>query len=245
MAASAAQPGRLRHPAALLAAWEAVAGVPTHERGPALLRQAGLSGPGDPLDVPLATLAPSLAHCYGETFGARAEGTVSCPGCGTALDVEVELAWLDGAAPERPVATEAPVGPGRLTVRAPTARDLLAAAGAADAAGEIVARCVRGADGRPARLAHLTPDDRSAVDAELERLTGAGLPQLRTACPDCGAAVVAAVDAGALLAAAVTAAAARLLRDVAELAGAYGWSESEVLALSALRRAAYLELARR
>jgi len=36
-----------------------------------------------------------------------------------------------------------------------------------------------------------------------------------------------------------------LLGDVAELAAAFGWSESEVLALSEARRRAYLDLARR
>src|SRR5262249_26139255 len=62
-------------------------------------------------------------------------------------------------------------------------------------------------------------------------------------CPSCEGAFVADVDLGAFVWAELRVRALRLLREVDALARAYGWSESEVLALSARRRAAYLELA--
>ena len=42
----------------------------------------------------------------------------------------------------------------------------------------------------------------------------------------------------------VTARAGALLHEVHRLASAYGWSETDVLAMSAMRRGVYLELAR-
>ena len=63
------------------------------------------------------------------------------------------------------------------------------------------------------------------------------------ACPHCATPWTAALDLGELLWRKLRDAAERLLLDVDALARAYGWSEPEVLALSPLRRAAYLQMA--
>jgi hypothetical protein len=57
--------------------------------------------------------------------------------------------------------------------------------------------------------------------------------------------VSAVVDPAMLLWSAVETHAVALLQDVADLAAAFGWNESDVLALSPRLRAAYLELAGR
>ena len=67
---------------------------------------------------------------------------------------------------------------------------------------------------------------------------------MRLACPECGSDVAAEVDPVALLADRVSDEVRDLLGDVAELAAAFGWSETEVLQLSEARRRAYLDLAR-
>lgn len=240
----------LRDPAVLLGAWEAAAGASGHARGPALLAAIGETAPAGSLGMPLDELAGALAWQYVTAFGPHAAGLITCPACAAMLEVDADLAALfprrragapDGSGAE----ADRAVGPGRLVVRAPTARDLLAAADAADPAAEIMRRCVRHADGTPARLAGLDPADLAAVDAELERRAGPGMPALSTACPGCGEQVIALVDAAALLWAAVRASAAALIQDIADLAAAFGWREDDVLALPGRRRAAYLELARR
>lgn len=231
----------LADPGTLLAAWEAAAGATGHRRGPALAAALGAEDSGDLLDRPLARLGARLGGSHAAAFGRHVAGVITCSECAAELDVEVDLAELFPAGGGEPAP---PAGPGGLTVRAPTTRDLIAAAGSADAATEIVRRCVRGPDGNPVRLADLSEAERALVDDELARRTGPGLPTLRTTCPECGAAVVAFVDPGVLLWSAVRSRVTSMLQDVADLAAAFGWREADVLALPPRRRAAYLELAR-
>jgi hypothetical protein len=63
-------------------------------------------------------------------------------------------------------------------------------------------------------------------------------------CPQCGAVEMADLDIGRFLWFEVRNAARRLLREIHELASAYGWSESAILAMSSERRQSYLELVR-
>ena len=62
------------------------------------------------------------------------------------------------------------------------------------------------------------------------------------ACPDCGERWSAAMDVGDVLWSELQSRAERLLLDIDVLARAYGWSEPQILALSPIRRAAYLQL---
>ena len=86
-----------------------------------------------------------------------------------------------------------------------------------------------------------------AVTEELGRRLAAADPQaelrLQLRCPECGAERPAEVDPAAFVWRELDDRARSTLAEVASLAAAYGWSESEVLALSRERRRAYLELA--
>jgi hypothetical protein len=62
-------------------------------------------------------------------------------------------------------------------------------------------------------------------------------------CEACGHEGSAQLDAGELLWDEIDARAHALLGEVHQLARAYGWTESEILGLSAARRAAYLSMA--
>ena len=90
----------------------------------------------------------------------------------------------------------------------------------------------------------LPPEVHERVDAAAEELAGASALAVRLGCPECGSDVAAEVDPVALLADRVSDEVRDLLGDVAELAAAFGWSETEVLQLSEARRRAYLDLAR-
>ena len=61
-------------------------------------------------------------------------------------------------------------------------------------------------------------------------------------CPRCENDWEEALDIGAFLWAEIEAHARRLLLDIHSLASAYGWSETEILSLSEVRRAYYVEM---
>jgi hypothetical protein len=226
--------GPLSDPVRLLTAWERGAGSPPVARGAAMVAAAGLvSDQGCALDLPLAACAALVVRAHVETFGGLVACTATCPGCGELIDVTLDLTAL----PVAPAST-ATVAVGALTVRALTTRDLLDAGSAEDPRALLLSRCVEGAGGPAA-----TVDD--AVDVAAERLAGAAAVVLRCVCPGCGAQVRVGLDPGLLLWEQVSAAAERLLVEVADLAAAYGWSETDVLRLSPMRRAAYRELADR
>jgi len=240
----------LADPARLLAAWEAGAGAPELARGCAVLGAAGLADPASLLDLPVGLVGLLGIRCFLTSFGPRVDALTACQACGATLDVALSLTellpgqsdvpGLDGA--EEPPERTLPLARGVVTVRSPTVRDLLAAAADRDPRGELVRRCAQRA-GSAVEVADLGPGELALVDEALEELSGVGLITARAACPDCGQPVAALLDPAALLWQQVQGAAPALLRDVATLAAAFGWSEREILALPAARRHVYLQLA--
>ena len=63
-------------------------------------------------------------------------------------------------------------------------------------------------------------------------------------CPECGASFDADLDPIGFVWTDLEVSAERTLRDVDELARAYGWTEDEILSLPASRRSAYLSIVR-
>ena len=173
------------------------------------------------------------------------DAVVGCPACGETLEVALPLADL--TRPPDPPATDRVAVPGAgegLVVRCPTSRDLLAAAASADPTAALLARCVTGAGGTAVDPASLAGPRRAAVDAVAERLAGRrgrraarGLPSLRRR----GEGGRRRHRAGV---ATDLPGSARVLAEVAELSAAFGWSEADVLAMSRVRRDAYLALVR-
>jgi hypothetical protein len=229
--------------AQVVSAWEAAAALPPVARGVALLERAGLVDDLDAgLDLPVGESAALAARLYADAFGDVVDGLVACAECAMVLDVTVPLRALPAAHGD---ATTVVAPDGReLRVRAPTTRDLLAAGDRADPARALLAACVSAPGGAPASADELGDEALGLVDGAAEDLAGAAAIVVRATCPECGADVAASVDVGALLWDRVARAAGEALDEVAELAAAFGWSEADVLALTPLRRAAYLVLAR-
>jgi hypothetical protein len=229
--------------AQLLSAWEAAAALPPAARGAALLERAGYVDDLEAaLDLPLGESAALAARLYAEAFGEVVDGLLTCSACATVLDVSVPLPAL----PDVQRDATAVIAPGgrELRVRAPTTRDLLVARERVDPARALVSACVSDAAGVPADPDELDEATLALVDDAAEELAGAAATMVRATCPECRADVAAPLDVGGLLWDRVARAAGEALREVAELAAAFGWSEMEVLALPPLRRGAYLELAR-
>ena len=81
-----------------------------------------------------------------------------------------------------------------------------------------------------------------ALSRRMETLDPGASVSFALACPQCGTGWDAQLDVGELVWQKLRAAAERLLLDVDALARAYGWTEPEVLRLSPVRRAAYLQM---
>jgi hypothetical protein len=82
-----------------------------------------------------------------------------------------------------------------------------------------------------------------ALSDRMEELDPGASISFALECPDCSTKWDALLNLGTLLWAKVQNSAERLLLDIDALARAYGWTEPDILRLSPLRRAAYLQLA--
>lgn len=133
------------------------------------------------------------------------------------------------------------VAVGEQTFRLPTSRDLAQVATSSDeqeAAIELLKLC---------RIGDVEPGGwtEEIIEKIAESLAAAD-PMAETrvalACPACDREWSDSLDVASFIWAELEARARRLLWEVHSLASAYGWSESETLALSAARRAVYLEM---
>jgi hypothetical protein len=236
--------------AALLDAWEHGLGQPPARRALALLATAYSDVPYDVLtrlsvgqgDARLLALRELL-------FGPRLHGVSSCPQCGEKIELDFAVADLRTAAPAEPppeTLTLSAAGH-EVMFRLPTFLDLEAAAVAPDAASArtaLLARCVLAATGSTGAVApeNLPAPVVAAVAEAMGRADPQAAAEIALVCPACSHRWTVAFDTGAFLWAEIHAWAQQLLRDVHTLAIAYGWSETEVLALPPGRRRAYLDL---
>jgi hypothetical protein len=220
----------------ILDVWERGRDRTLPERALELLAAGG--HPAPPESVSVGERDALLVELRELTFGPSLAAVVSCASCGELLEVELAAADLReerGGAGDQ--ALELEVEGARVRFRLPTAADLVAVAIAPDTgAGRalLLERCV--IEGEPG------PRVEDAVSAKMADADPAAWIELALACPACEARWSAPFDIVSFLWAELDACARGLVRDVHALASAYGWRESDVLALSAERREAYLEL---
>jgi hypothetical protein len=215
--------------------WERGAGL--HPLDRALLTLAATE-PGEPrhalADWPLGKRNAALFRLRRECFGSTLSGWAACPQCDERLEFSIDSEAL---LKERSEAAATIVAHGR-SFRPITSRDLASVAAEIDE---------RAAARKLLRLS--CADESDFADEEMEsvgELLAEADPLAETlldlTCAACGRHWQAPLDIAAWLWAEIEARARRLLCDVHDLAAAYGWTEREILALSELRRAHYLEL---
>jgi hypothetical protein len=236
-------------PAELLAAWERGRTQSLPERALTMLCAAEDGGlREDFVKLRVGRRDAALLALREATFGARLVALASCPACGE----QVELAFdaddvrVEAGADPAP-ALSVVAGGSELCFRLPTAGDLVAIAGADDvdeAERLLVVRCVLAGDSGRAPAPERLPEEaiRELADGMAEADPQADV-ELALRCPACGGAWRSPFDIASFLWREVAARARTLLRDVHTLAAAYGWSETDILALSPGRRQAYLDLA--
>jgi hypothetical protein len=166
-------------------------------------------------------------------FGSQLTGVTDCPECGEKIEVSLncaDLAWKTASEPPTEVAVES--NGRQMRYRLPTTADLLAVSSPE----ELLQRCLLSNGNR------LTEDLIGAVGEKMSSADPMADIRLALNCPNCAHNWEARFDIVAFLWREISAAARRLLREVHTLASAYGWTESEILALSHTRRSTYVEM---
>ena len=233
----------------LLNAWEV--GLDQSPPARALLLLAAAE-PATPPDVwPALSIGRrdmALLDLYATLFGPQIDAVADCPACGGRVEFDAPVAALY-VDPGAGGAAELAAGGYRLRLRPPTSADLLALSDATDAGAAealLLARCVSvddAGDGVSPQASQLPTAVVEAAVSALAELDPAADLRFDLVCPACGHGWEPLFDVAAFLWAAVERWALLTLRDVHQLALAYGWGEADVLALSPLRRQLYLEMA--
>ena len=228
----------------LLDLWEQ--GSDLHSLDRALLAlQAALPGASRSslADWPMGRRNRALMDLHRLHFGPALQGWASCACCGEKMEFGIDLSTLAGGTPAGKTGAETITFKGR-RYHLPTSRDLAESLQRPDletAALELVERCrMDGAD-----TASWSQEDLEAIG---ERMAEADpLSEIRIAldCPQCGNPSQETLEMSRFLWSEIEAHARRSVQEVHELAAAYGWPESAILALSPARRALYLEQVRR
>lgn len=228
--------------AELLSLWER--GTPRHalDRAALLAATACPDRPVDTVvDLPLGVVGASLLRLRAANFGPHIAAHADCRHCGERLAFTLDVAeLLHGAPPEDagdPTPSTADIA--GLRLRAPSLRDLAAVVDLTpeDAADALLARCTLAGQEAP-----MDGAARARIDEALETLDPQADLAFTLNCVACGRQDTAQLDTAALLWDEITARAGALMNEVHSLAGAYGWSEAQILALPAVRRAHYLAL---
>lgn len=237
-------------PTTVLDLWEAGLARTPAARAVLLLEAAGEADAGG-WPVGRAHLALLVAWCG---TGPGLEALADCPGCGAVVDVSVDAGALSGGLFDGLAdGTAGPVtvvdGEYVVTARAPTIGDLESLSPTDDVESlrwQLLARCVDTATAGASSVAadELPGHVVDLVEAALDEADPAADLRLALRCTDCGTTWSESLDPLALAWSAVEGAARRLATDVHALAHAYGWSETEILALSTFRRHLYLSAIR-
>ncbi len=219
--------------------WERGARWHPLDRGLLALHFAGQPEAENVADWPLGRRNRALLELYAAWFGSLLEAWAACPQCGERLEFQLKVRDLElpSSADER----NAMVTVGEQTFRLPTSRDLAKAIASGDeqkAAIALLELCRvsdAGSFGLTDEVIEKVGDGLATADPMAET-------QVSLICPACDHEWNDSIDIARFIWAEVEARARRLLWEVHSLASAYGWSESETLALSNERRAMYLEL---
>jgi len=213
------------------------------ERALAIAEQSGDDTRGL-RDAPLGRLNATLIGFHAALAGPFLEAVASCPSCLAVVEFALDADELRALAPDAAATGGFGTDDGHLVHwRVPTAADLAAVADERDPASALLVRCARATlDGEAIDVADLPAGLVERIEAELAAADPLAEVSVGLTCPDCATAFDADLDPAAFVWTEIETAARRVLIEVDALARAYGWTESEVLALSEPRRRAYLEI---
>lgn len=237
-------------PSAILWAWEQGSNRHGVDRALLLLWSAWPEA-ADIADWPLAERDRRLLALRAATFGDAMPGIVECPVCHSTQEFSLSAAALLAAEQTAPPGDAEIESLGyRIRLRELDSHALAAAACAGDVAGAMDA-LVEGAidsvesPAGPVSASDLPAEVRQSVVDTLDERNAAAEINLRLTCQTCSSQFQSSFDIAGYLWLEVEAEARRLLVEVATLAARFGWSESDILAMTPTRRRAYLQLGSR
>jgi hypothetical protein len=224
----------------LLALWERGSTLHPLDQGLLALSAALPDQPPDGLaDWPLGRRNRALAELHCCCFGSTLQAWTSCPTCNEKMEFEMDVRTLMSEAPNADTAIEVD----GQSFRLPTSRDLAQATREPDphsAANRLLLRCCLGTDGPQ----NWSDEELERVGDQLALADPMAEVRLSLLCPACNHQWHETLDIARFLWAKIDARARRLLWEIHTFASAYGWTEAEILSLSAMRRARYLEMIR-
>jgi hypothetical protein len=190
-----------------------------------------------------ARLLSLRVRAFGGGFTSRA----SCPACAEQLELSFEADDVRAPPPSAPGPFRLSVGEHEVEFRLPDSLDLMAVSAREEvdqARSELFERCLSLArrGGEEVSAGALPPEVVEAVSEEMDRLDPQGNVRLSVSCPRCGNGWQALFDICSYLRSELDSWARRLLWEVHLLASAYGWRESDTLALSPRRRRLYVQM---
>lgn len=230
----------------MLALWEAGTGQSLTRRGLLLLAAAAPDQPRDGLAaLSIGARDAALLSLYDRLFGPAISCRAACATCGAPIELSFATSDVRADAALSPtieVIAEAFVIRARLL----DSHDLLAIETDTDlvsAERHLLERCIVSAEHAETRIA--AADVPASAMAAVGAALAAADPQaeilLDIGCADCAATAIAPFDIVGHVWARLDHWARAMLAAVDCLATRYGWSEAEILALSPIRRQAYLD----
>jgi hypothetical protein len=228
--------------------WEAGLDRPPLARSVAMLRAAGtVHSAGDPATLPIGARDLELLSLREEAFGRDVTGIAACPDCAERVEIRFRTDDVRQPTPVAPDCLSFESGGYRVRFHLPSSADLLSVELVGDENEDgrrILERCVSEAtlDGAPIS-AHALPEMlQEAVASAMAAADPQAEVELALECPCCTRRWTELFDIDSFFWTELQAWAARILREIHQLASAYGWSEHEILALPPLRRHTYLNL---
>lgn len=242
----------------LLGAWEA--GATAHPARRALLLLAA-SSPEMSFDalaeLPIGKRDAALYTLRELTFGPQLDAVTVCPNSGDQLELTFAVSDLRASAGtddvtdamnERNNSTadlSARVDGYHVRFRLPNSRDLLAIENVSEVNAARVAlaeRCITDIESSHPPGDELPTEVTDAVAVEMANADPQADVELALTCPHCAHQWQVRFDIGSYFWSEIDAWARRILREVHTIASAYGWGESDILALSPRRRQLYLDM---
>lgn len=235
--------------AALFAAWERGLSQGPVQRALTLLAMAWPERSADEwAEAIIGERDDHLLRLRAEVFGSKIDAIAVCDACGEHLAISFTTESVQ-AKPAHPPADKGRfalvAGPYDISYRLPNSTDLIAVleSGQNNGATVLLKRCVKASKKDrsidptrlPARVLHLISESMSAADPQAE-------VRIDLTCPACRHQRPIMFDIVSYLWSEVDDWARRLLNEIHALASAYGWSEAEIISLSARRRNLYLQM---
>jgi len=232
----------------VLDVWDQASGKKSEAQTQLLLSLIESGTPAEPLsNLTIGERNHRLLELRQQLFGSKLEAYVECPKCDQALDLvfSTDQFGFDRA---RDLPAEQVIESGAITasVRLPNGHDLIALANietAEEGRALLFSRCLSDLrkDGHAAKITELDEDDLSALETLIAELDPRMELLFDLNCPACANQWQAPLEVDVYLWHEFDTHARELLENIHLLARAYGWSESEILAMSEKRRRYYVE----